>query len=52
MFEGAVGVLKRKHIQAEALEVSRSTFQGIKKRIMETWDVNLGTSAVGKLINN
>ena len=36
--------------QAEALGVSRSTFQGIKKRIRESGGVNLNTIAMKKLI--
>ena len=35
--------------QAETLGVSRSTFQGIKKRIRESGDVNLCTPAVRRL---
>ena len=35
--------------QAEALGVSRSTFQGIKKRIRESGDVNLYTPAVKRV---
>ena len=36
--------------QAEALGVSRSTFQGIKKRIRESGDVNLDTPAMKRLM--
>ena len=47
--------IKRKIIcisqkQAEALGVSRSTFQGIKKRIREAGEINLCTPAVRRLI--
>ncbi|WP_135605192.1 hypothetical protein [Methanococcoides sp. NM1] len=38
--------------QAESLGVSRSTFQGIKKRIRETGDVNLYTPAVRRVVEN
>ena len=38
--------------QAEALGVSRSTFQGIKKRIRESEDVNLNTPAVRRLVSS
>lgn len=36
-------------LKAETLGVSRSTFQGIKKRIRESGDVNLCTPAVRRL---
>ena len=38
--------------QAEELGVSRSTFQGIKKRIRENGDVNLCTPAVRRLMDS
>ena len=38
--------------QAEELGVSRSTFQGIKKRMRESGGVNLGTPAVRRLTKN
>ena len=38
--------------QAEELGVSRSAFQGIKKRIRESRDVNLFTPAVKRLTRN
>jgi hypothetical protein len=38
--------------QAEELGVSRSTFQGIKKRKRESGDVNLCTPAVRRLKEN
>ena len=49
-----VGEIKRKILcitqkQAEVLGVSRSTFQGIKKRIRESGEVNLSTPAVRRL---
>jgi len=36
--------------EAEARGVPRSVFQGIKKRIRETGDVNLGTPGVRRLL--
>ena len=44
------GILKISQKQAEALGVSRSTFQGIKKRIRVSEGVNLCTPAVRRLI--
>ena len=44
------GILNISQKQAEALGVSRSTFQGIKKRIRESGEVNLCTPAVRRLI--
>ena len=44
------GILNISQKQAEALGVSRSTFQGIKKRIRESGGVNLNTIAMKKLI--
>ena len=45
------GILNISQKQAEALGVSRSTFQGIKKRIRETGDLNLNTQSVRRIIN-
>lgn len=36
--------------EAEARGVSRSVFQGIKKRIRETGDVNLNTPGVRRIL--
>ena len=44
------GILNMSQKQAEVLGVSRSAFQGIKKRIRESGDVNLGMPAVRRLI--
>ena len=42
-------ILEMPQKEAEALGVSRSTFQGIKQRIRESRGVNLGTPAVRRL---
>lgn len=39
-------ILEMPQKESEALRISRSMFQGIKKRIRESGDMNLGTPAV------
>ncbi|WP_292467376.1 hypothetical protein [Methanolobus sp.] len=43
-------ILQMSQSEAEALGVSRSRFQGMKKRIKENGDLNLNTPAVKRLI--